>query len=145
MVKRSDFVKTIKDFQGISFMNKCQASLNSNFKKSNEWFDPISPLASISSTEICSLHQKLFTSLSKRNIASISDLIFDVSGRKSGWRLKNDPRLLRKEERLKSELNSTISPTMADKIWLYPYWKSLSSAVFTLFRLTGYTSWFSWK
>jgi hypothetical protein len=75
MVKRSDFVKTIKGFQGISFMSKCQNSLNVNFKKSNEWFDPISPLTSISSTEICNLHQKLFLSLGKRNIAAISDFV----------------------------------------------------------------------
>ena len=40
----------------------------------NTWFDPIDPLAQISTDEICKMHFKLFGRLQERGRTSISEL-----------------------------------------------------------------------
>jgi hypothetical protein len=39
----------------------------------NVWFDPIDPLTSIASQEICDLHKKLFASLAAKGINSLAE------------------------------------------------------------------------
>jgi hypothetical protein len=41
----------------------------------NVWYDPIDPLTSISSQEICDLHKKLFDSLQQKGIHSLAEFV----------------------------------------------------------------------
>jgi hypothetical protein len=59
---RTEFVKKIKPLSGTDFDTACLNELSEN-PQINVWFNPIDPMVSISSTQICDLHRKLFASL----------------------------------------------------------------------------------
>lgn len=56
------------------------------------------------------------------------------------YRRSLDLKVNYKEKRWQRTKYSDTIYTYQDRIWLYPYWKSLSWHF-----LTGYTNWFSWK
>lgn len=59
---RTSFVTQLKAFSASDYNDGCM-NLLSEMQGLNVWYDPIDPLTSISSQEICDLHKKLFDSL----------------------------------------------------------------------------------
>ena len=71
---RTLFIDELRNLNGAQFTDKCMNLLNT-MSGINVWFDPIDPLPSISSQEICDLHQKLFDSLKKKGVNSLAEFV----------------------------------------------------------------------
>ena len=72
---RTEFVKEIYQVEEKDeFLKACIDRLSSNVEL-NRWFDPIDPLSSITSQEICDLNFKLFTTLKEKQRTSVSEYI----------------------------------------------------------------------
>eukprot|EP00347_Sterkiella_histriomuscorum_P021996 403332044 len=76
--KRTAFVQQLKNKiqesgQG-EFDSQCENLLKTT-QGLNLWFDPIDPMVSISQTEICDIHKKLFNSLNAKGIQSLAEFV----------------------------------------------------------------------
>jgi len=72
---RTDFVKTIYNVEDKDAFTKACIDKLSATPTLNTWFDPIDPLSSITSQEICDLNYKLFTTLKEKQRTSLSEFV----------------------------------------------------------------------
>ena len=72
--KRTAFIQSLKLKSDSEFESACLNELKTQ-QGINEWFDPIDPIPSISSQEICDIHKKLFTSLKSKSITSLAEYV----------------------------------------------------------------------
>jgi hypothetical protein len=72
MPLRTSFVETLMETSTDSFTSTCMTLLTTT-EGINMWYDPIDPMISISDSEVCDIHMKLFTALRTRGITSLAE------------------------------------------------------------------------
>ena len=73
--KRTEFVEAIYEITDkATFTSECMLKLTTE-KTLNTWYDPIDPMSSIISQEICDLNWKLFNTLREKQRTSLSEYV----------------------------------------------------------------------
>jgi hypothetical protein len=69
---RTNFILFLEDLDSDTFIDECETYINDG-QIANLWYDPIDPLTTITTSEICDLHEKLFESLRSKGLDSLAE------------------------------------------------------------------------